>query len=89
MALPPRRQVDKVDRLDRLDKLATQCRRVDRWKILAMTKLSAGLMQLGAALFLLPWVFVLLGTGALLPLAPWGAGMAVLGLIIGLASGGA
>lgn len=34
-----------------------------------MTKLSAGLMQLGAALFLLPWVLVLLGTGALLPLA--------------------
>lgn len=43
-------------------------------------------MQLGAALFLLPWALVLLGTGALLPLAPLGAGMAVLGLIIGMAS---
>ncbi len=54
-----------------------------------MTKLSAGLMQSGAALFLLPWVLVLLGTGALLPMAPWGAGVALLGLIIGIASRGA
>lgn len=54
-----------------------------------MTKLSAGLMQLGAALFLLPWALVLLGTGALLPLTPWGVGMVVLGLIIAIASRGA
>lgn len=54
-----------------------------------MTKLSEGLMPLGAALFLLPWVLVLLGTGALLPLAPWGAGLALLGFIIGLTSRGA
>lgn len=53
-----------------------------------MTNLAAGLMQLGAALFLLPWALVLLGTAALLPLAPWGAGMALLGLIIALASRG-
>lgn len=52
-------------------------------------KLAAGLMQLGAALFLLP-VFVLFGlrTGALLPLMPWGAGIALLGIIIGLGSRG-
>ena len=52
-------------------------------------QLVAGLMQLGAALFLMPRALVLLGTGALLPLAPWGAGIAVLGFIIGLASRGA
>ena len=52
-------------------------------------QLAAGLMQLGAALFLMPWALVLLGTGALLSLDPWGAGIAVLGFIIGLASRGA
>lgn len=51
-----------------------------------MTKLAAGLMQLGASMFLLPWALVLLGTGALLPLVPWGAGVAVLGFVIGLAA---
>ncbi len=52
-------------------------------------QLAAGLMQWGAALFLLPWVLVLLGMGTLWSLAPWGAGIAVLGFIIGLASRGA
>lgn len=51
-------------------------------------RLAAGLMQLGAALFLLPWALVLLGTGALLPLSPWGAGLAVLGVFVGLGSRG-
>ena len=51
-----------------------------------MTKLAAGMMQLGASMFLLPWALVLLGTGALLPLVPWGAGVAVLGFVIGLAA---
>ena len=50
-----------------------------------MDKLGAGLMQLGAALCLLPVVAVLLGTGALLPLFPWGAGIAVLGFVFALA----
>lgn len=50
-----------------------------------MLKLAAGLMQLGAALCLLPIMAVLrLQTGALLPLFPCGAGIAVLGFTFGL-----
>ncbi len=50
-----------------------------------MVKLSAALMQLGAALFIAPLVAVLLlHTGALLPLMPWGAGLALLGLLLAL-----
>lgn len=51
-----------------------------------MWKLASGLMQLGVAMCLLPLVFVLFGTGALLPLFPWGAGLAVLGLVFALAA---
>lgn len=50
-----------------------------------MDKLGAGLMQLGAAMCLLPVLAVLLGTGALLPLFPWGVGFAVLGFVFALA----
>lgn len=50
-----------------------------------MDKLGAGLMQLGAAMCLLPVLAVLLGTGALLPLFPWGVGIMALGLVFALA----
>ena len=49
-----------------------------------MTKLSAGLMQLGAAMALLPICLLLLGIGSLLPLVPVGVVMAMLGLFFGL-----
>lgn len=52
-----------------------------------MTKLAAGLMQLGAALCLAAVVAVLLGTGSLLFLFPWGAGIAALGLVFAIAEG--
>lgn len=53
----------------------------------AMLRLSSGLMQFGAAMCLGPVVvLVLLRTAALLPLVPWGAGVAVLGFVIGLAA---
>ena len=51
-----------------------------------MTKLAAGLMQLGVAMCLLPVVAVLFGTGAMLPLMPWGAGSALTGFLIALAA---
>lgn len=48
---------------------------------------ASALMQWGTALCLLPVVaVVLLRTGALLPLLPWGAGIAVLGMVIGLSA---
>lgn len=50
------------------------------------TKLSAGLMQLGAAMALLPICLLPLGVGALLPLVPIGAVMAVAGLLVAMAS---
>jgi uncharacterized membrane protein len=50
-------------------------------------RLASALMQLGTAMCLLPVVaVVLLRTGALLPLLPWGAGVAVLGMAIGLSA---
>lgn len=51
-----------------------------------MRQLAAGLMQLGAAMCLLPIVLVLFGTGALLVLIPWGVCIAALGLLFGLAA---
>lgn len=51
-----------------------------------MWKLAAGLMQLGAAMCLLPVVGVLFGAGGLLPLFPWGAGTAAIGLVFALAA---
>ena len=50
-----------------------------------MLKLSSGLMQLGAAMCLVPLVvLVLLRTAALLPLVPWGVGIAALGVLVAL-----
>lgn len=50
-------------------------------------RLASALMQLGTALCLLPVVAVLLlRTGSLLPLLPWGAGVAVLGIVLGLSA---
>lgn len=50
------------------------------------TKLSAGLMQVGAAMALLPICLLPLGIGALLPLVPVGAGLALLGFLVALGS---
>lgn len=50
-------------------------------------RLASPLMQLGTALCLLPIVaVVVLHTGALPPLLPWGAGVAVLGIVLGLSA---
>lgn len=49
-----------------------------------MTKLSAGLMQLGAGLALFPIFLVPLGIGALLPLVPVGVVLALVGLLFAL-----
>ena len=51
-----------------------------------MTKLSVGLMQLGAAMALLPICLLPLGIGGLLPLVPVGAVMAVVGLLVTVAA---
>ncbi|MDR2297818.1 MAG: hypothetical protein LBE30_05695 [Comamonas sp.] len=51
-----------------------------------MNKLATGLMQTGAALCAATVTGVLWGTGALLPLLPWGAGLALLGFVLSLAT---
>lgn len=51
-----------------------------------MTKLSAGLMQLGAAMALFPICLLPLGIGGLLPLVPVGAVMAAVGLLVAIAA---
>lgn len=50
------------------------------------TKLSVGLMQLGAAMALLPICLLPLGICGLFPLVPIGAVMAVVGLLVAIAS---
>ena len=57
----------------------------DTDKTASRGKAAAALMSLGAALFLLPIVaLVLLRTAELLSLMPWGAGMAVLGALVSI-----
>lgn len=51
-----------------------------------MTKLSAGLMQLGAGMALLPICLLLLGIGSLLPLVPVGVVVAAVGLLLAIAA---
>ena len=55
-------------------------------RVATMVKLAAGLMQLGAALCLLPVVGALAHTGALLWLFPWGVGLLLVGLLVALAA---